>query len=431
MTPQIYHILERLGLQPDELRGCTSVVTGAGRGIGREIAVALAALGARVVIAEIAESGKETEEIVRSYAGEVLFVQTDVSNPDSVTALAKAANAAFGPVDIVVNNAIVCPVGSILELDPSTWDKVMAVNLRGTFLVSRAFLPDMLAKRQGTIVNLISGEAMPGLSAYIVSKQGMLAFTHALDTEFGDQGVTAVALAIGMVDTPGIRAVAGDLAPRLGLTEEQFFNVSLHTGYEGLMPAADAGAAAAYLIARLAGDYNGDQVTGYTILERAGWIAVPGGGTALEPEAAAPPDETPADGLVQIRALVPRLIDVVRETEAEFNRLPVFVRPMARRGFRNKTGKSLQEWNQTLQALSAQVDSALSGETAARENLCREFPSLAESLNRLFVYYEEVPSETARMTKDVEFFKEVARISEQRMTLIRALIDALESVVRG
>jgi len=276
MAESVAQILARARLSRNTLSGQVAVVTGAGRGIGRESARALAWLGAKVVIAELNNVlGTETRELIHKDAGEALFIHTDVSDTESVTALAAETHKSFRTVDILVNNAILCPAVSVVDMDVELWDEVVAVNLRGAFLTCKTFLPEMLAKKHGTIVNMISTEAMPGLSAYIATKQGVAAFSQSLALEVEGQGVYVIPFGPGMVDTPGIRNVASKLAPRLGMSAEQFLGVSLHPAFEGLMPVEYAGVATTYLIAKLADEFHGETVTGYGVLERAGVIRSP------------------------------------------------------------------------------------------------------------------------------------------------------------
>ena len=159
--------IRAVGFERGELAGQTVVVTGSGRGIGREMAFAFAWLGASVVVAELSDEGLVTERIITEAGGDALFVRTDVSSETEVDRLRRTTQETFGPVSILVNNAIVCPVASVLDMDVAAWDSVMAVNLRGTFLTCRAFLSGMLARKRCTIVNMVSTEAMPYLSAYI------------------------------------------------------------------------------------------------------------------------------------------------------------------------------------------------------------------------------------------------------------------------
>lgn len=418
--------LARLDLPHDTFAGRVAVVTGAGRGIGREMARAFARLGARVAIAELDEPhGLETEAAIRAEGGEALFIPTDVSSADSVAGLARRVQDALGRVDLLVNNAILCPVAPVAEMEIDLWDRVMAVNLRGTFLTCKAFLPGMLANRRGTILNLISTDAMPFISAYIASKQGIAAFTQSLAAEVGEAGVSVVAFAPGFVDTPGLRGAAEGLAPRMGLTTGQFLTLPIHPAYAGTtMPAGDAAAAAVYLAARLAAEYHGEQVTGYTVLERAGVIsptgaapeAAPANPQAIEPAAA------PA---LECAGMARRLAQVLAETEAEFGQLPIFIRPMVRQGFKMKAGQSLQDWAQTAGALTRQLETVQAGEAAALPALRARVPRLIDLLPRLATYYREAPAEMERFTKDAGVLSAARRTAAERTALIDALLATL------
>lgn len=421
--------VNRLGLRRDALAGQTAVITGSGRGIGREMAQAFAWLGAKVVIAELADSGTETEALIRAAGGEACFIRTDVSSEDSVAALAQKAESVFGTVDILVNNAISCPVISVLEMPVEVWDRVMAVNLRGGFLLSRAFLPGMLAQKRGIILNMISAEAMPYLSAYIASKQGLQAFSQSLAAEVGEQGLRVLAMAVGMVDTPGIREVSERLAPQLGMSPEQFMKVSLHPAYEGLMPPDHAAAAAAYLVARLADQYHGETVTGYEVLEMAGVIQ----STHTRFTEKQSPEMLAADtkhGFNDLEPLGCALVEMLAETEAELNQLPVFVRPLARQGFKSKAGMSLPEWKRTAEQLTGWLVRIEKGEEAARSELKAQVGSLSERLDKLAVYFREVPAETGKFTKDQELLRSVQQISDKRLALIAQLQQTLETITR-
>jgi NAD(P)-dependent dehydrogenase (short-subunit alcohol dehydrogenase family) len=429
-------ILAQMKLPAGALAGKTGVVTGSGRGIGREAARVFACLEARVVVAELSDEGKEAEAQIRQAGGQAAFIRTDVSDEASVAALAEQTRRLFGPADVLVNNAILCPVAGVLDMPPALWDRVIGVNLRGTFLTCRAFLPDLL-KSKGVVINMVSTDAMPGLSAYIASKQGITGFTQSLAAEVGSHGVRVIAFAPGMVDTPGLRGAAESLAPRLGFTQEQFLSMPLHPAYPGLMPAEHAGAATVYLAAALADEYHGEVVNGYTVLERAGAIApaaayLPGqDGAPIEVEASpgpvpesGVPAGSPAGRARQARDLTHRLVEVIAATQAEFNRLPVFVRPMARGGFKSKAGQSLQDWTRTLENLAAQLEQ-VQGSGSVPDALQRRIKAFPDELVRLKSYYLGVPAETARFTRDQELLKEVARLTAERTALIDSLIEAL------
>ena len=431
MDQQNQRIVERIGLTPGCLNEQVAIVTGAGRGIGREVAHTLAWLGAPVVIAEITESGKTCEQEIISAGGRALFVKTDVSCAEDVGQLAAMAQQTFGAAGILINNAMLCPAVPVNDMDLALWDRVIAVNLRGVFLTCKVFLPAMLARKCGTIINMVSTEAMPGIAAYIATKQGLVGFSQSFAGEVGQNGVRVIAFAPGMVDTPGIRGAATELAPQLGISVEQFLSLSLHNAYAGLMPVEHAAAATAYLIVRLADEYHGEVVNGYTVLERAGLI---------QPANVAPEDtgerrtsvtvqtgasDTPP-GTIAV-AQCKQLQAAIEQMAEEFNKLPVFVRPLARNGFKSKAGQSIQDWARTAAGLTAQFERIASSSGVSSASY-PDAPRLKDLLHKLIVYLEAVPAETARFTKDASLLHQVKTLSEQRIAVARAVIAVLDGV---
>lgn len=345
-----------------------------------------------------------------------MFVPTDVADEQAVSRLAARTREAFGPADILVNNAIICPVAPLQAMSVDLWDRVMAVNLRGPFLTCRAFLPDMLRRGRGAVINLVSTDAMPHLSAYLASKQGVAALTRSLALEVMEQGVRVVALVPGFVDTPGLRETGSSLAPHLGMTEGEFMGLSLHPAYQGAMPAGDAAAAVVYLAAELAGECHGEVVTGYWVLERAGLLAADPGGPLVDRQPARDGD---VPGRVAAVALGRQLQAALAETEAEFALLPFFVRPLARSGFKNKAGQSLPDWGRTAAELVKQLEAG-GGERQA------DYARLRPQLSVLAAYYRGVPAETARFTRDAAMLSEVTDRMARREALLHAFIAALE-----
>ncbi len=375
------------------------IITGAGQGIGYQTARAFGALGGTIILAELNETGVTAEENLRKEGVDAHFIQTDVSNVDSVSALHRNIVTKFGSIDILINNAICIRESSVVDMEVEEWDRIIAVNLRGTFLTCRAFLPIMLEKQKGTIINLVSTEAMPGLSAYIASKQGIVGFTQSLALELEGTGINAVPFAPGMVDTPGIRSVASTLAPRLGLSVEQFMHISLHAAYDGLMPSEHAAAAAVYLAAYLTEEFNGMVVNGYEILEKAGIIK--------QSMASGTPEEI-TDLLVTESQdeWVEKLIIMLNETEAELNQLPVFVRPIAKRGFKQKTSNNLSDWQNLL--VRIKNGNPIPG----------DFRTQLENLKN---YYKDVPAETSRFTRDKAVLDQVLKLTDERIALINKI----------
>ena len=155
-----------------------------------------AAEGAKVVVAEFdASSGEETVGLVTDAGGEATFVQADVSVEDDARRMVEAAASAYGRVDVLYNNAGVMPEAdhSVIDTDVETWDKVMAVNLRGVFLGCKHAIPRMLEQGSGSIINISSFVALLGCSvpqdAYTASKGAVLSLTRSLAVQFGPQGV--------------------------------------------------------------------------------------------------------------------------------------------------------------------------------------------------------------------------------------------------
>ena len=186
------------------LAGRTAIVTGGAKGIGRHYSFALAAEGARVMIADIADGEGVAREIAAAHgANSVTSAVTDVSDEDAVRAAVAATMERFGRIDILVNNAaLFAPLQEqkCTEIDAAVWDKVMAVNLRGPFLMVKHVAPHMQAQGYGKIINIGSGTAyrgIPWMLHYVTSKGGITAFTRALARELGEHGIRVNTLAPG------------------------------------------------------------------------------------------------------------------------------------------------------------------------------------------------------------------------------------------
>ncbi|GAA2913248.1 SDR family oxidoreductase [Streptomyces mexicanus] len=194
--------------------GRTVVVTGAGRGLGEAMARRAAADGFRVVVAELnAAWGERTAEAIRAAGGEAEFVPLDVADPASVAALAGRL-AARGPVYGLVNNAALANgVGGkeFQDIDVEVWDRLMAVNARGPWLVAKHLLP--LMSRPGRIVNLASDAALygsPRLAHYIASKGAVIALTRGMARELGERGITVNAVAPGLTEVEATETVPAE-----------------------------------------------------------------------------------------------------------------------------------------------------------------------------------------------------------------------------
>jgi len=187
-----------------------AIVTGAAQGIGRAYALGLAAEGARVVVVDILQ-GTDTVEAITKDGGVAVDIPTDVSDEASVNALAEAAAKQFGRIDILVNNAAVFvdvyPMKDFDEIPVEEWDKVMAVNLRGTFLCCKAVVPYMRKQQYGRIINISSSvfwRGLPGFLHYSTSKAGAIGLTRSLSHELGKDGITVNSVAPGYTQSEGV-----------------------------------------------------------------------------------------------------------------------------------------------------------------------------------------------------------------------------------
>ncbi|MDP2350292.1 MAG: glucose 1-dehydrogenase [Chloroflexota bacterium] len=191
------------------LDGKVTIITGGGSGMGRTAAELFAREGARVVVADFSEaSGEAAAAAVRASGGQATFVKADVSNEADARGMVQHAVATYGRVDALYNNAGVMPEAdhSVIDTDVDTWDKVMAVNVRGVFLGCKYAIPQMLEQGSGSIINIASFVAILGCSvpqdAYTASKGAVLALTRSLAVQFAGRGVRSNSISPGPVETP-------------------------------------------------------------------------------------------------------------------------------------------------------------------------------------------------------------------------------------
>jgi 3-oxoacyl-[acyl-carrier protein] reductase len=195
------------------LTGRVAVVTGGSRGIGRAIAIALARQGAAVAICyrERHEAAQETAALVREQHVTAFTEQCDVSDEASVTQFFGRVRAEVGPVDILVNNAGIVRGSLLVYLERARWDEVLDTNLGGAFLCIRAVARDMLLRRWGRIINIVSASGDVGeigQASYSASKAGLLGLTRTLAREFAPQGVLVNAVSPGLIETDMIAGLS-------------------------------------------------------------------------------------------------------------------------------------------------------------------------------------------------------------------------------
>ena len=192
-----------------------AVVTGAGSGIGRAIALRLAEDTAKIGVWDINAAGaEETATMIRDAGGQALAITADCSDKAAIEAAAERTRAELGAVAILVNNAGIAPFTPFLKTSDDEYDKVLRINLRGPWLLTKEVLPEMLAAQWGRVINITSSSVQTGSplqSAYVASKGGLMGLTKALALEFAPSGVTFNMIPPGFVDTPMLRASGIDI----------------------------------------------------------------------------------------------------------------------------------------------------------------------------------------------------------------------------
>jgi NAD(P)-dependent dehydrogenase (short-subunit alcohol dehydrogenase family) len=241
-----------------------ALVTGGGSGIGRAICEAFAAEGAKVAVVDInGKTAAETAERIVAVGGTATSTQCDVTVATDVDAAVAACVNAFGGIDVLVNDAGMGQLGTVTELDPETWDRVMAVNVRSVFLCSRAAIPTMAARGGGRIINVasVSGiTASAGRAAYTASKGAVVMLTRAMALDHAAQHINVNAICPGVVVT----AMTADSLKDADTMAQKLNDTPLGR----LADPTEIAPAAVYLASN-----DGSFVTGSALVVDGGWCA--------------------------------------------------------------------------------------------------------------------------------------------------------------
>jgi len=220
-----------------DMKGKVVLVTGGRTGIGRAFALAFAGAGADVAVCartnEKSELDKVAEEI-KELGRRSLAVKADVSVKSDVNAMVRETCRTLGDIDILINNAGICPFGFLLDTEEEVWDQTMDINVKGTYLCSQAVARVMVARKKGNIINMCSTagiKAWPNATAYCASKAAVAMLTKTMAKELGDYGIRVNALAPGIVPTamgdnllkkPGYlkATISNRIIKRLGSTDD-------------------------------------------------------------------------------------------------------------------------------------------------------------------------------------------------------------------
>ena len=246
-----------------DLTGKTALVTGGGSGIGRAIAQRFALAGAHVYVADVDEvGGRETVTQIAAARAQAEFVQLDVTDEAAVNALAQR----LGPIDVLVNNAGIGFVGTILQTAGADLDRLYRVNVRGVFNLSKAFLPAMLARHRGNIINLASVGGVMGIRdrvAYCATKFAVVGLTKSMAVDHTAEGVRINCICPGRIETPFVQARIKEYPD-----PEKAFREMSATQAIGRMGRPEEIAAAAHFLA----SDEAALVTGTALMADGGWI---------------------------------------------------------------------------------------------------------------------------------------------------------------
>ena len=251
----------------------SAIVTGSSSGIGRAIAIRLATDGLDVVLADIRRDpitgGEPTEDVILDRGGSAVHVAANVASPDDCAALVATAVKRRGALDVLVNNAVLAGAESkpLLDTEPEDWDAMMAVNLRGAYLLCRAAVRQMLTQpldgdARGRIVNITSQHGMvgcPGHFTYSVGKGGLIQMTRQIAVDYGPQGIICNGVAPGKIVT----GTPGDLSA----SEEGLAYVRSRTPFARLGRCEDVAAAVSFLA------HEASYVSGSNLMVDGGWSA--------------------------------------------------------------------------------------------------------------------------------------------------------------
>ncbi len=361
-------VISQLGLNPDTLRGETVIVTGAGGGIGFEAARALLWLGANVVIAEINhQNGRKAERALEEEFGKdrVLFVNTDVGDEESVNNLYKLSVIAFGKVDAVINNATIAVLGEVKDVPIEAWDKSYHVNLRGPVLMAKTFLPDMIKRNHGTFA-CVSSTGTAFLGGYETFKAAQVHLANTLDAELEGTNVIAYTIGPGLVPTETASKAVAQLAPQMGMSVEQFFE--MNKGAVLSVEEAGAGFAASVLFAE---KFRGQEISSIQALKAAN---INFGASETENESAI----MNAEKRNQAQALCEAVYVTLKEQSEGWKTRSLFERQWVIRDFKKTAGMPVEEWLMTLEHLEEGLQAGSSVTCPLLDKLAGYYQHLAD-----------------------------------------------------
>ena len=242
---------------PGLLKQKTVLLTGAGGGIGVEAALSFAAMGARVILAEIdPANGEHAEEAVNAaYPASAAFYEVDLSSDEQLRRMAQWIEANYGTPDVLFHNATITKMGAVDQVDVAHWDKSYAVNLRAPLLITQLFLPQMKARNSGAVAFVSSSGASPYMGAYEVFKTAQVELGNTIAMELEETNVAAYTIGPGLVKTQTAMSAIEVVAASMGMTTDAFYEMN---GSHIL--GADAAGLGFALSAAYAEQYRGQEI---------------------------------------------------------------------------------------------------------------------------------------------------------------------------
>ena len=232
------------------LNGKTALITGGGRGIGREIALTFAREGARIAVA--ARSAEQVEQVAGEIGNNAIALVCDVSDSESVKRMFDDMRERLGDADILVNNAGIAESATFVNTTDELWHRHISINLSGTFYCTRAALPAMLKKGWGRVINVASIAAKTGapyVAAYTASKHGVLGLTRTLALEVATAGITVNAICPGYVETEMVSRGIDQITKKTGRSAEEALDALKKMSPQNRLVTAEEVAAVALLLA--------------------------------------------------------------------------------------------------------------------------------------------------------------------------------------
>ena len=421
-------LIDNAHLNGNELRDQVIVVTGAGQGIGKSAALILGKLGARVVIAEINDTGFETERLIKAAGGQALFVKTDVADVRSMERLRDRIHATFGPVDVFVNNAETTTMKLTIDHSVDEWDRVFAVNLRGAFLSAKLFLPEMLQRKTGTIITFESSDGMPFMSAYFASKIGLRSLALSLAQEVGDDsGVAVFCFGAGMVDTPTVAIAAQTLSHFYHITPEDFIKQSAPGGELISAELCATGLVGAIMHAR---EFHGQGDVFYLLgLSKLGldpqgqpWSTA-AARSALIVSSAPIKSIGEGDNLRQQAIDLNRQVEaIVRTNQKEYDDLSMFQRPIVKRMFQQGTGLKVEDWIASAEKMTQHLECGAPLETNG-------VTAYVAQLKRMADFITKQESDARGWIKDQQQLQIALEALAERKATVTQLSAACEKLI--